>query len=435
MESNDDNLSDKNLLKSLVVRLARPEEMELWRQKVGDLHYLGCPRFVGEQIYYIAETKNKNWVALLAWTSAALKLSDRDQWIGWDNLAKRTRLNLIANNSRFLVLKSVPNLASRVLALNLKRLSADWSQEYGHSILLCETFVDIKRFKGSCYLASGWTSIGETKGFTRTSTGYKKNFQKKAVFIKELENGARNILSMPFYPQTDDPNKEVFMIDTNCLPIAGTGGLIEVIKSIKDTRKRRGKRHSLTTVVSASICALLSGAKTFEAIYDWIESLTSAEYQRFQPWKIDSLPSISTIRRVLISIDAQRFDEEINKWLRSRLGTAGEYIAVDGKTLRGSRDGEKNGIHLISAILQEEKIVIAQRSVGEKTNEIPEMINLLQPLDLNGSVITADAMHTQSKTAEFIVKEKGADFIFTVKGNQPKLEDQMKSLNYEAFSP
>jgi hypothetical protein len=92
-------------------------------------------------------------------------------------------------------------------------------------------------------------------------------------------------------------------------------------------------------------------------------------------------------------------------------------------------------VHLLSALLQQSGVTIAQREVGDKTNEIPELPRLLQPLNIEGRVVSADAMHTQEKTARFIVKEKKADYIFTVKGNQGTLLKDIELLEESDFSP
>jgi hypothetical protein len=85
--------------------------------------------------------------------------------------------------------------------------------------------------------------------------------------------------------------------------------------------------------------------------------------------------------------------------------------------------------------LHEEKVVVAQKAVGEKTNEIPEVRNLLAPLNIAGAVVTVDALNTQVETAAFIVRDKKADFIMPVKDNQPLLKQELEGLDYEAFSP
>ena len=110
-------------------------------------------------------------------------------------------------------------------------------------------------------------------------------------------------------------------------------------------------------------------------------------------------------------------------------------IAVDGKTVRGSHGRDKKAIHLLSAFLHEEKVVIAQREV-KKTNEIPELKNLLSPLNIKGTNVTTDAMHTQVESATFIVREKEANYTMIVKDNQPTLKKQLEaSLGNQAFSP
>jgi predicted transposase YbfD/YdcC len=92
-------------------------------------------------------------------------------------------------------------------------------------------------------------------------------------------------------------------------------------------------------------------------------------------------------------------------------------------------------VHLLSAFLHQQRIIVAQREVGAKTNEIPELPRLLQPLDVAGRVITADAMHTQRETARFIVEEKEADYVFTVKDNQKTVREDIATLDESAFSP
>ena len=125
-----------------VVRPVRRDEMDRWRALMRQHHYLGFERIVGKSLFYVA-TKATQWVALLGWGSAALKCAARDQWIGWEPALQFKRLHLIANNVRFLILPDwhIPNLASHLLALNLKRLSQDWQLYHGHPILLAETFV------------------------------------------------------------------------------------------------------------------------------------------------------------------------------------------------------------------------------------------------------------------------------------------------------
>ncbi|MDR7928831.1 ISAs1 family transposase [Acidithiobacillus thiooxidans] len=145
-------------------------------------------------------------------------------------------------------------------------------------------------------------------------------------------------------------------------------------------------------------------------------------------------PSEPTIRRVLQGADVEALDAAIGAWL---LGTAGfEAVAVDGKVLKGAVRAEGAQVHLLSAFLHGQGVTIAQKQIARKTNEIPELRNLLQDVNIAGKVVTADALHTQRETARFLVEDKKADYLFTaVKGNQRKLRDRLTCLPWGDFPP
>jgi len=136
------------VLREVKVRPARREEEPHWKALIREHHYLGLDHLVGETILHVAEVDG-HWVALVGWCSAALKVAVREQWIGWSAQQKQRRLKYVAQNGRFLLLSGagqVPNLASRVLALSVRRLAEDWRRVYGHAVVLAETFVDGSRF-------------------------------------------------------------------------------------------------------------------------------------------------------------------------------------------------------------------------------------------------------------------------------------------------
>lgn len=224
------------------------------------------------------------------------------------------------------------------------------------------------------------------------------------------------------------------MIDVHRLPIEGRGGLIDKLSTLVDPRRRAGRRHNLISIVAIAACAMLSGARGYQGIHQWALKLTAAQSKKLR-CRNNKLPSEPTLRRVLQSLDPDLFDRTIGAWLLSPVVLKSRAIAIDGKTLRGSRDGDKKAVHLLSALLHEEKVVVAQRSVGEKTNEIPELKKLLDPLNIEGAVVTVDALHTQEETARYLVREKKADFVMTVKDNQEKLKQELSRLEYEAFPP
>lgn len=180
----------------LEVRPVAPEEWDGFRLHLDRYHYLGFNKPVGESLSYVALLGNEV-VALLVWGAAVLHCRPRDLYVGWDATTKARRLPFVANNRRFLILPWIrqPHLASRVLGANLRRLSRDWQQTYGHRLLLAETFVDLRRFRGTCYRASNWTYLGQTEGFSRTAErGFARNDCPKASFVFPLHRKARDLL-------------------------------------------------------------------------------------------------------------------------------------------------------------------------------------------------------------------------------------------------
>jgi hypothetical protein len=420
-----------------VLRPVRRDEMDHWRTLMRQHHYLGFERIVGKSLCYVATNNETQWVALLGWGSAALKCAARDQWIGWDRALQFKRLHLIANNVRFLILPDwrIPNLASHLLALNLKRLSQDWQLYHGHPLLLAETFVDSARFAGTCYRAAGWQVLGSTQGYSKCNKGYWRNGHPKLLLVRPLVADASRHLRAPFLTPVGAPGKEcTAMIDINQLPLQGHGGLMDLLKTVVDPRKPRGVRHPVVTVVAIAICAALSGARSFTAIAEWAETL-SREALRKLGSKRPNPPSEPTIRRVLQSLNADLWDSQIGNWIVQHCPLAGRAVAADGKTLRGAHDAGQRPVHLLSAILHQEALVIGQMAVEEKTNEIPKLLELLAPLTLQGAVVTADALHTQHDTARYIVEKKQADYLFIVKDNQPTLRNDIATLNLSAFPP
>jgi len=152
--------------RSLTIKMVRqtPDEA-LWDYLVDHYHYLGRPWIVGSYLKHLAYLDGR-LVSCLGWGSAAWKVGCRDDFIGWDADVRKANLHKVVNNVRFLILPwvRVEHLASKVLALNLRVLAADWQSFYAHEIALAETFVDTERFQGTCYKAANWRYIGETRG-------------------------------------------------------------------------------------------------------------------------------------------------------------------------------------------------------------------------------------------------------------------------------
>lgn len=422
------------LLGPLTVRLVRTEERAQWQYLLAQHHYLPGSRMVGEALWYVA-TAGTEWVALLAWAAAALKCRPRDAWIGWTPPLQWRRLRFVVNNVRFCCLPPArPNLASRVLALNLRRLSADWERAYGHPVLLAETFIDPARFRGTCYRAAGWQCLGTTRGFAKANTRYVAHGTPKTVWVRPLRPGAVAALTAPFPPPCAGPREEVPMLDVNRLPLEGAGGLVDLLRTVPDPRHRRGVRHPVRTVVALAVCAAVAGARNFTAIAQWAQGLSADALRRLGATR-RTPPSEPTIRRVLQAVDADALDARLGPWLLQVAARPGAGLSVDGKTLRGGHARGQPAPHLLSAILHQEAVVVAQAAVPATTNEIPGLPALLAPLPLAGTIVTADALHTQAETARFLVEEKQADYVFTVKDNQPTLRDDIAALGLAALPP
>ncbi len=169
-------------------------EHRRWDRLVEEHHYLSFHGVFGKGLRHVA-VHGETWLALIGWQSGAFKLAARDRWIGWTSAQQFRRLHLIANNSRFVILtpERVRNLASRVLGLSLRRLSADMQAVHGFPVFLAETFVDPALFAGTCYRASNWRSLGFTRGFAREPGGaarWRHHGQPKEIFVYELTEGA-----------------------------------------------------------------------------------------------------------------------------------------------------------------------------------------------------------------------------------------------------
>lgn len=410
-----------------MVRPVRADEVLVWRAHMERFHYLGDVPLVGESLRYMAHLDGE-LVALLGWGAASLRNGPRDHYVGWDEATKKVKLALVVNNVRFLILPWGQRryLASRVLAANLRRLSRDWEKVYGHRVVLAETFVDTSRFRGTCYRASNWVYVGETKGWSRSGSSYRFNGQPKAVWLYPLGRDFKEQLCTTASTCTA---KEGFMVlDVETLPLHGQGGLFDVLCSIPDPRKRRGVRHKVQGILATSICAVLAGARSFTAMAEWAAEQSKETLQRLGS-KRGKAPSERTYRRILAAVGVEEIDRRTGSWVAEQLLLkAGAGLAIDGKTVRGSSDGDKPAIHLLSAIVHGNSAVVAQVAVESKTNEITKVDPLLDGLDIAGTVVTADALLTQREIARHLVEDKHADYVLTAKDNQPTLRQDIDDL-------
>ena len=228
-------------------------------------------------------------------------------------------------------------------------------------------------------------------------------------------------------------------------PVTLAPALSVVLATVTDPRRARGIRHQLVVLLTVTVCAVAAGARSFVAVAEWVADLPGSLSDTLGTGS--RCPSESTIRRVVGTVDADAFDTVIGGFVQQLCAAVAppgrrRVLAVDGKTLRGSRhtDGEgavAPGRHLLAVIDQHTRVVLGQLDVEGKTNEITAFTPLLDTLtsmDLTGVVVTADALHTQRDHVETLAA-RGAHWVLSVKGNQPRLRHQLAGLPWREVEP
>ena len=204
--------------------------------------------------------------------------------------------------------------------------------------------------------------------------------------------------------------------------------LHDYFSQLPDPRIHRNKKHLLIDIIVLSIIAVLRGAESWNSIElfgnskkDFLSKILKLP---------NGIPSHDTINRVFSLINPGKFEQLFAQWVQSLIETKipGEVIAIDGKAMRGSKDSfhEKSPVHLVSAWANTNQLVLGQVKTSEKSNEITAIPELLNLLDIEGCIITIDAMGTQKKIAETII-EKKADYILALKGNQGYLKEDVQN--------
>ena len=214
---------------------------------------------------------------------------------------------------------------------------------------------------------------------------------------------------------------------------AGADSLRAALEAVPDPRARRGVRYPFTDLLLMLVCAVFSGAKSLTMIFEWAHHAAESG----PLFASGRLPSLATLHRLTASIDPEVLDTAVNGWIRARTGQDGTrpVIAVDGKEARGAKNGGGTRVFLMAAFDHPTGTVVGQESIGEKTNEIPHFSTLMDRLgNLDGAVVTADALHTQTGHAEDL-HTRGAHYVFTVKTNQPGLRNRISSQTWSTRKP
>jgi predicted transposase YbfD/YdcC len=207
-----------------------------------------------------------------------------------------------------------------------------------------------------------------------------------------------------------------------------SAALLEHFATLPDPRIARHRWHKLSDILVIAVCAVLCGAESFAAIEDFGHE--REEWLRHFLELPEGIPSHDTFNRVFRLLDPLKFQGCFLSWMQAVAEeTEGEVVAIDGKTLRRSFDKgrAKRAIHMVSAWATENGVVLGQRKVEAKSNEITAIPELVDLLALKGCIVTIDAMGCQRAIAQKIV-EQGADYVLALKGNQPTLEQAVARL-------
>lgn len=212
--------------------------------------------------------------------------------------------------------------------------------------------------------------------------------------------------------------------------------LAEAFALIPDPRDRRGRQHPLVAMLCLATVAILAGCRSLQAIAQFgrDHGIAMAHALGFRKART---PAASTFSELFRDLDKPAVENALRTWLASRGAGSGEHLALDGKTARGSVDGEVPGVHLLAAFATADAAVLGQLEVAKTTNEHKAALRLLGVLPLAGKVVTADAMFTHPDVCDTIT-DAGGDYVLAVKDNQETLHRDIQAVfegDGTAFSP
>ena len=420
------------LLDHLQVRLIDPSERPRFDQLLDQHHYLGSLQPVGERLYYVVTDAGDQWLALLLFNSAAKHLKARDRWIGWTHEQARRRLALVVNNARFLVLpeQSVPNLATKALRLVLQRLSGDWQTQYGHPVLVVETFVDPEQFCGTVYTANGWEELGQTDGWGRHRRDYYiKHDKPKRLFVQPLKRNACRSLQAEHL--TADLAVVEAKVPARCtLRARAIRSMSEHFKQVPEYRARFESYplwSLLTILLLAVLCEAPRGQKDLQKFArGFSQRQRRALGIRRNRQGHYPAPHQSTFCRCLQKVGPAQVEAAI---LAIQQQIRGQPPKEDLIVLDGKEPKHGGGQGVLSAVTVPSQHYLGSAIVEkDKTNEIPVARELFGKLDLQGRLVSMDALHTQDETVRALVLEHGADYLLTVKDNRAAVHRSIAQL-------
>jgi hypothetical protein len=418
----------------IVVRVPLAEEVEWFDGLLAGHHYLGAGQPVGDYLRQVVERDGQT-VALLVWGPGCYALKDRDLWISWSATQRLERLKLIVQNRRFLVLApkgESPNLASQAMGAALRALPDLWREHFGYRPLLAESFTDPEAYAGTCYKASNWEAVGYSAGYSRHRADfYIPNDRPKRLWLRPLRPDARQVLRSVELPQ--DCRAGLVAAPSGTLPVNAQqlGSLLDVFRKGPDPRDSH-TRYRIGPVLTIIAMALLAGRREIAEIARFATTLSQAQRRRLVlPLKKGTrafyeVPGYGVFYQVLTRMDPEAFAARLNDWLQNQAGTLPQALALDGKMIR-------DHIGLLTLAQHEDgapqALAVYDQKEGTERCELSAAARLLEELPaLDGKIITGDPLHCQRQHARTIV-EKGGDYLFQIKGNQPNLLKQAQGLD------
>lgn len=427
------------VLSGMTVKLLEsPPDIRKCDQILVEHHYLKSAKLVGEQLRYAVTWKGQ-WLAVATWSAAALHIKPRDGFIGWTEEQRRQRLALVVNNSRLYVSEDChyPNLVSRFMKLMLGRLSLDWEKAWGHPVALAESFVDPEQYRGTAYKVSGWSQLGNTRGWKRSAVDfYEKHDQPKQVWVRELVKNACGKLRAVELPAAWAGIES--KVQPRCTAKAGeiSSLMTRLDREIPEFRRKQGLAYPIAGMLALIAMAVFSGVtQGYDDLADYAATLSQGQLRALK-FHLDPrtkrvrCPKRSSFAYVLTQVDSERLEQVLLLWQEQVLGPVQDRLVVlDGKEIRHA------DVESVSAVSGSGRW-LGSTMVKEGSNEIPAAREQLAKLDVVDKIVLADAAHTQVETVKQILYEQGGDYLLTVKKNQKDLFKTLETLFTEQpFSP
>jgi hypothetical protein len=406
------------------IRILGVRDRKRFDQLMGEYHYLGEGHPAGDTMRMVAELDGE-WIGLLMWGSACYRLKPRDEFIGWTPTQRAQRQKLVVQNRRFLLLADRgehPNLASHILGAVVRELPELWHEAFGYQPLLAETFTDIEAFEGTCYKASGWQQLGHSKGYSRHRADfYVLNERPKKLWVRQLRGNALALLRAMELPAECRQGAQSDADGVLPLRKHQIESLHEALSKVPDPRARNRSFH-IGAVLSIVAMAIFSGHTNLAQVVRFANRLRNDQRKelglpRFKPESsYRKVPSYKVFYNLLRKLDIDAFAQCLSAWLAKHSGSLPAALALDGKFIRDT-------VGVVCLVDHDTGVPRAMAKASKKEGqgadcEMKAAQRMIEShSDLSNTLITADALHAQRRTAGSIVS-RGGDFILQAKDNQ-----------------